>query len=151
MSDEIRVSDDQLRAWDEVTCGATPGPWEALPIESSFDPKVQRSFVRVGDVDKTSYLHVAASLTAADARFVGIAREALPALINELMRLRQMHRAMVKAIAEDRSRRVLVAELAAQTLVSAVRFDGDGHAVPVERVAEDAVALAEAICERLKL
>lgn len=119
------VTDDQLRAWAEAANNASPGPWEALPSGTSF-AKV------------------------ADAYFAAIAREAVPALIGELTRLREIHRALVKAVAEDRSRRVLVAGLAAQTLSGAIRYEGDQR-LSSDRVADDAVELAEAICKRLGL
>jgi hypothetical protein len=78
------VTDEDVARLRALERAATPRPWRALPIRASYDAKIQRSFVRGLD----DGLHVAMRLTADDAEFVAAARDAVPALLDEVDRLR---------------------------------------------------------------
>jgi len=98
------ISDSQLKRWRELADAATAGPWEA-PVhpESVVDvwTKVSLESVRAEDVRRFGRAtgdgvsadfgnRIVPETRGPDATFIAAAREAVPALLDEVERLRAM-------------------------------------------------------------
>ena len=74
------MTETELRFWEDAGANATPGPWE------TGDPYDQRTKEPLGVYGMG--MEVADAQTVRDATFIAASREAMPALIAEVRRLR---------------------------------------------------------------
>ena len=87
----MAISNEQITAWKEAVKAATEGPWEASEAgdvgRTGYDwgvcyPPRQGTIASLNDGEYTEN-----PSSIADAHFIAIAREAVPALIGEVERL----------------------------------------------------------------
>lgn len=88
----MSISNDELTAWEKASAAATEGPWQVIRHSweacSVYPPEARKALAKLmvwedwgeEDIDERALL---------DARFIALARTALPRLIAEVERLRQ--------------------------------------------------------------
>lgn len=91
------MTDEQLAEWERLAAAATPGPWEAIPtVDADFATIKTR-----GKLGWMQYHEYDPGIDATDAAFVAAAREAVPALVAEVRRLREALRAVERVVDGD--------------------------------------------------
>ena len=90
------MTETELRFWEDAVANATQGPWE------TGDPYDQRTKEPLGVYGMG--MEVADAQTVRDATFIAASREAMPALIAEVRRLRVL---VERAFQEGQDGRIL--------------------------------------------
>ena len=85
LSDDERVSEDELAEWEAVAQQATTGPWLALEY---WDVYAVTAAKGVPIIPVAESVNRARGCSEADAVFIATAREALPRLLAEVRALR---------------------------------------------------------------
>jgi hypothetical protein len=93
------IDPKQLGEWQALSDNATPGPWTLRPDHDDADhDHVESSQGSIAQVEILDGIEVSEGEDVPDAAFIAAARTAVPALIAEVLRLREM---LLEEVGED--------------------------------------------------